>query len=433
MKIFVSWAGTRSRVLGSCMKSWLEKDLMHGDEIFHSDDIPKGSGWHEKLTTALRACDAGIFCITPESLRSQWMLFEAGALSQIGDSPGLFAYLYGVSKIDGPLAHFQATHFDKDDSRKFIEDLAARSGTQDKVAVLEAFDRTWATFEAKVLRLMARPIGDVLPEFPKLFEGSKTFNEPFSECSDQRWAARVARIAQIRERLSASEYAEIMSSDPYSSGAYKTLMNLLDQYDMHIVSHLIKELDFEGLTGKQKKQLERVRQEIVDVVWGFQQQREPPVFRESFSFESESSTPGRKMKIQKMQMRLNSGELPLEKINRGRESLNWGLDRIIFYLAAGSGRISPSVDDLIALLQVEEEQARTRELTSGLQPLYYGLECVDISISGPLDPATNGRLVALLDDIDRFIKAGDGRDSGEHIRRRLDSLRHKLKWHTGSS
>jgi len=82
---------------------------------------------------------------------------------------------------------------------------------------------------------------------------------------------------------------------------------------------------------------------------------------------------------------------------------------------------------------MEEEQARTRELTSGLQPLYYALECVDNHISGILDPATNGRLVELLEDIDRFIKARDDRDTGGHIRRRLDSLQHRLKGSTGSS
>lgn len=414
------------------MQSWLQ-ELMPSDEIFHSDDIPKGRDWYDALTTKLHACDAGIFCITPESLRSQWMLFEAGALSQIGDRPRLFAYLYGISKIDGPLAHFQTTRFDRNDSRKFIEDLAAIHSTLDINAILQGFDGTWATFEAKVLRLMARPIQDVLPEFQNLFDASKTFNEPFPECSDQRWAARVARIARTRERLSTSEYAEIMSSDPYSSGAYKTLMNLLDRYDMHITSYLIQELDFEKLTLKQREQLERVRQEIVDVVWGFQHRREPPVFRESFSFESDTSTPGRKMKIQEMQLRLKSRELPVEKINRGHESLNWGLDRIIFYLAAGSDLISPSVDDLIGLLRMEEEQARTRELTSGLQPLYYALECLDNRISGVLDPVPNGRLAELLEDIDRFIKARNGRDTGEHIRRRVDSLQQKLGRHTGSS
>jgi hypothetical protein len=414
------------------MQTWL-RELMHGDEIFHSDEIPKGSSWYSALNTALRECDAGIFCITPESLRSQWMLFEAGALSpQIGDRPGLFAYLYGISEINGPLGRFQATRFDRDDTRKLIESLTAIRDSPDKKSILQAFDKTWTTFEAKVLRLMARPIEDFLPDFLKLFESSKTYNEPFPECSDKRWAARVARIARTHERLSTSEYAEIMSSDPYMSGAYKTLLKLLDRYDMHIVSYLIKNLDFESLTSKQKEQLERVRREIVDVVWGFQQRCNPPVFRESFGFESDASTPSRKMRIQEMQLRLESGELEEDKINRSRQSLNWGLDRIIFYIAAGSGRISTSVEDLIALLRIEEEQARTRELTSGLQPLYYALECVDDSISAPLhDSVTSGRLIELLDDIDRFINERDGRDTGGHIRKRLDSLQHKLKGQSG--
>jgi len=370
------------------MQSWLQ-ELMPGDEIFHSDDIPKGSGWFDALTTALTECDAGIFCITPESLRSQWMLFEAGALSQIGDRPALFTYLYGISVIDGPLGHFQATRFDKDDTRKFIESLSAIRDTPDEGSILEAFDGTWTSFESKVLRLMPMPIQDVLPGFRELFESSKTFNEPFSECTDKRWAARVARIAQTRERLSTSEYAEIMSSDPYLSGAYKTLMNLLARYDMHIVSHLLEPLEFKSLEPNKKMQLERVREEIVDVVRRFQQRCNPPVFRESFSFESDTSTSGRKIRIQEMQVKLNSGQLEVDKIKRGRKSLDWGLDRIIFYLAAGSGRISTSIEDLVDLLRVEEEQARTRELTSGLQPLYYALECVDDSISGSLEPATS--------------------------------------------
>src|SRR5262245_2364736 len=303
MKIFVSWSGARSCTLAKCLQSWL-RELMHGDEIFHSAEIPKGSSWYDALNTALRECDAGIFCITPESLRSQWMLFEAGALSpQIRDRSGLFAYLYGISEINGPLGHFQATRFDGDDTRKLIESLAVIRDPRDKGSILEAFDRTWTTFEAKVIRLMAMPIQDVLPDFPKLFEGSKTFNEPFPDCSDKRWAARVERIARVCERLSTSEYAEIMSSDPYLSGAYKRLLKLLDRYDMHIVSHLIGNLDFESLKPGQKEQLERVRREIVDVVWGFQQRCNPPVFRESFAFESDESTPNRKMTIQRMQMR----------------------------------------------------------------------------------------------------------------------------------
>lgn len=430
MKIFISWAGPRSRTLGTCMQSWIG-ELMKNDEIFHSDDIPKGSGWYGALNSALRNCDVGIFCITPESLRSQWMLFEAGALSsQIGDRPGMFAYLYGISEFTGPLSHFQATHFDRADTLKFVESLSRTSSTP-RNSILKAFDKTWPKFEAKVLRLMARPIEDVLPNFPKLFEDSKTFNEPFPECPDKRWAARVARISRIQERLSTSEYSEIMSSDPYLKGAYNTLKKLLDRYYMHIVEHLIDESEFDSLKKKAQRQLEGVRKEIVDVVWALKQRSDPPVFRESFGFESDTSTPGRKNSIHEMQMRIRSQEIEKSKINRGRNSLKWGLDRIVYYLAAGSGQINTSLEDLIDQLRMEEEQARTRGLTVGLQPLYYALKCVDDFISEPPDPATSGRLLELLKDIKQFIDARDSRDRGGHIEQRLASVQQKLKGPSG--
>lgn len=76
MRIFVSWSGTRSQAIATAMRNWLPK-MIDGIELFHSEDIPKGRAWHSALVEALRDCAAGIFCVTPESLRSHWMLFEA--------------------------------------------------------------------------------------------------------------------------------------------------------------------------------------------------------------------------------------------------------------------------------------------------------------------------------------------------------------------
>jgi hypothetical protein len=68
MKIFISWAGARSRVLGKCITELLGK-ILPSAELFHSEGISKGEQWHRKLTAALRDCDVGVFCVTPESLR----------------------------------------------------------------------------------------------------------------------------------------------------------------------------------------------------------------------------------------------------------------------------------------------------------------------------------------------------------------------------
>ena len=442
IKIFISWAGPRSRVLASCIQEWLP-NVLPNVELFHSDDIQKGDRWYEALTKALSGCDVGIFCVTPESLRSQWMLFEAGALSQVSEKPRLFAYLYGISNIGGPLGQFQTTKFDQDDSWKLVSSLASIRDTKDMELIRKSFDNNWEIFEAKVIRLIAIPIENVLPDFLNLFNNKKTFYESFSECSNRQWEDRIERIARIRERLSTPEFYDVMSSDPYMSGAYNTLISLLDKYDMHISSHLIQRLDFDSLTKKKQDQLEGVRRQIIDVVRGLQQYYDPPVFRESFGFESDSSTSSRKMIIQKMKMKLKEKRINPKKIVRAARSINWGLDRIVFYLAIGSGEVTDTpLDDLLDLVRIEEEQARTRELISGLQPLYYVLEClderitiaketstepIDTTTTKPVDAKNIKRMIVLLGDIQRFVNAKTGRDTGDHIKRRLNSLRRKLE------
>jgi hypothetical protein len=92
MRVFISWSEARSQALGLTLKDWLPQ-VLQGIKTFHLADIPKGTGWHSALIDALRCCSLGVFCVTPESLRSQWMLFEAGALAQHGEGPRLFTYL----------------------------------------------------------------------------------------------------------------------------------------------------------------------------------------------------------------------------------------------------------------------------------------------------------------------------------------------------
>lgn len=92
MRVFISWSGARSQAIATALRDWLPK-LIREIEFFHSEDIPKGRNWHAALIEALRDCSVGIFCVTPESLRSPWMLFEAGAMAQHGERPMLLTDL----------------------------------------------------------------------------------------------------------------------------------------------------------------------------------------------------------------------------------------------------------------------------------------------------------------------------------------------------
>ena len=106
MRVFISWSGQRSQALGNALRSWLPQ-VIPGISFFHSEEIPKVRNWHVEIIKALRGCSIGIFCITPESLRSQWMLFEAGALAQHGDQPTLLTYILSPLELTGPLSLFE--------------------------------------------------------------------------------------------------------------------------------------------------------------------------------------------------------------------------------------------------------------------------------------------------------------------------------------
>jgi hypothetical protein len=424
MRVFISWSGARSEVLGLALKDWLPK-VLPAVETFHSADIPKGENWHSALIKELRECRIGVFCVTPESLRSPWMLFEAGALAQHGNQPELFTYLYGIpgSRVSGPLGHFQATRFHREDSRRFVRDLA-RLVDAGGAQPASDFDERWDEFEANVLPRMLLPIQRLIPEFPELFANKKSFHEPFPDCSNKRWDDRLRRTARVHETLSRPDIADIVASDPYLSGAFEELLIARDRYDMHIGACLMEPLEYTDLDEKKQRQLEDARTTVLNLVTALERQREPPVFRDSLTFEAEPSTETRKELIHKLELRL--AKTSSDRLLAARDSLDWSLDRIAFYAAFGAGLLpNVPVSDLVSALKREEEQARSRNLVKGLQPVYYAAEAIDQRLTPPVDPDLAERLSEVLETLERFLQADARRDEGEHIRRRMASIRSK--------
>jgi hypothetical protein len=424
MRIFVSWSGTRSKGIATAMRNWLPK-VIEGMELFHSEDIPKGRSWHSVLANALHDCAAGIFCVTPESLKSHWMLFEAGALVQHGDQPTLFTYLYGIDELAGPLSHFQTTRFEREDSRRFVQAIAELVGARDDQMILTRFEETWPSFESEVVANTLVPVQELLADFPSLFDGKKTFHEPLPDCSNQRWDDRLRRTARTHGYLSQRDIAAILS-DPYLCGAYADLLSALDRYDMHIGALLLKPVDFDTLSGREQDQLEDARKRILDIVFTLQKQCLPPILRESLAFESERATDKRKAQIHELEGRMRD-DPRIKQLRPAGASLNWALDRILYYLASGAGLLpEANLNDLVAALKGEEERARSRNLIDGLQPLYYAAECIDEKLPEQVDGLTASRLIEVIGEIELFLKDHEGRDSGGHIRRRLASIRRKL-------
>jgi hypothetical protein len=105
---------------------------------------------------------AGIICLTPENLTAEWLLFEAGALSKIRDpQTRVWTYLLSDLKtqhLKDPLAMFQATTAEKEDTRKLIHSInKSLDATVAEGRLNHLFDKLWPDPEQKLSTLPKLP------------------------------------------------------------------------------------------------------------------------------------------------------------------------------------------------------------------------------------------------------------------------------------
>ncbi len=110
MKVFISWSGIRSKALANALRDWLPLVLQYVKPWVSDKDIGAGDRWAQSIAGELETSNFGIICITPENLQSEWILFEAGALSKSMLDAKVIPLLFGLelSDLSGPLSQFQA-------------------------------------------------------------------------------------------------------------------------------------------------------------------------------------------------------------------------------------------------------------------------------------------------------------------------------------
>jgi hypothetical protein len=93
MEVFISWSGPRSGAVATALKGWLPLVVNALKPWLSSADIDKGARWGKEIAEHLQTAKAGIICLTPSNTRSDWLLFEAGALSKTVDNTSSVRYL----------------------------------------------------------------------------------------------------------------------------------------------------------------------------------------------------------------------------------------------------------------------------------------------------------------------------------------------------
>ena len=124
-KIFISWSGDASKLVAEKLKEWLPCVIDAIQIWISSRDIPDGKRWSNELFGQLESCHLGILVLTAENIASQWINFEAGALSKDTKVGCVLPYLVGITpeSLEGPLAQFQSINADSIGTQRLIESI----------------------------------------------------------------------------------------------------------------------------------------------------------------------------------------------------------------------------------------------------------------------------------------------------------------------
>lgn len=153
LNIFISWSGITGKQIAEKLKYLMVNVMQFADgEVFLAPaDISKGKAWRDELRTRLLESNSGIFILTPDTKPSEWMAFEAGAVSTKAGQKCLIPLLFGTSEGTIPkyLTEYQFANFHKED----YKDVFSSLGMTDKLSQ-ERIDCFWELFEPHCSRVV---------------------------------------------------------------------------------------------------------------------------------------------------------------------------------------------------------------------------------------------------------------------------------------
>lgn len=153
MKVFISWSGVRSKAVATALRDWLPMTLSFVKPWVSDKDIGAGDRWAQSIAGELETSNFGIICITPENLQSEWILFEAGALSKSMLDAKVVPLLFGLelSDLSGPLSQFQAQKIEMEgvmEVVRAINKVADAAVSEDIVS--RSVPALWSTLKAEL-------------------------------------------------------------------------------------------------------------------------------------------------------------------------------------------------------------------------------------------------------------------------------------------
>ncbi len=168
MKVFVSWSQDRGRLLAEALWSWLPLVIQRIEPFVSSEDIVPGTRWNTELAQQLEKTSFGIICVTRETVRSPWLLFEAGALAKTIASTFVCPVLLdiGVRQLGQPLDQFDAVQGDKEGIRKLVKSINRAFPSDQALGddhLRLTFEKFWPDLDARLQQIPKAPPWTGLP------------------------------------------------------------------------------------------------------------------------------------------------------------------------------------------------------------------------------------------------------------------------------
>lgn len=261
MRVFISWSekGSRSHRLAEALAEWLPNVIQVLDPWISSHSIEKGERGLMVLKGALETIPFGIACLTPESLRSEWIHFESGALSKTSEKLWTFLLDLKFTDVTGPLSAFQHTTTDRDDVWQLLlsmrEEVAKVHGSALTERQLEAaFAKQWPDFAANVEKLRKLPAAKKVParSVEEMMVELLTLQREQARTVDETIRMRMEHVEHLlRRAIPVAQRARARLAT--ESGALRT--------------HPTGRMAFASLVGDSKEIQERLRQIVGGTGW----------------------------------------------------------------------------------------------------------------------------------------------------------------------
>jgi hypothetical protein len=159
MKVFLSWSGTRAKMMAKALRDWLPQ-VLHAigsdDPFFSEEDIDPGTFSDERLRARFADADYCIVCVTPENLLSPWINYEAGAIAErLGGRTVPWALGVDPSHMkSAPLVRLQVMQANQQGTRRVVEGINKNSPRPLTEKVWsKQFDRCWSELAEQLQKI----------------------------------------------------------------------------------------------------------------------------------------------------------------------------------------------------------------------------------------------------------------------------------------